>query len=158
MKKLVLYCSYDGNTEYICKYLANKINADIKEIVPKEKFTNVFSKYLKGGKQVVTKQTPEIEDIDIKIDNYDLIIIGTPVWASNYVPPIRTFITKYNIKNKKMAFISTYKGGPGKSLENLENVFSKKNKILGTIGIDSVLNQKEYAQGLIDNWIDEIGL
>ena len=57
---------------------------------------------------------------------YDFIILGTPVWASNFTPPIRTFIVdnKDKLKNKKIAIFICYSGG------GAEKVVSKLKEIL----------------------------
>lgn len=41
-----------------------------------------------------------------------LIIFGTPVWASTFVPPLRTFIhDNPDVKNKKIAVFTCFSGG-----------------------------------------------
>ena len=47
--------------------------------------------------------TPELEDIEIDPLAYDLIFIGTPVWAWNISPPIRTFLYKFDFSGKNIA-------------------------------------------------------
>jgi len=52
---------------------------------------------------VVMKEIPEIFDIKNNIDEFDNIIIGTPVWAWTYSPPMQALFKKYEIKDKKVA-------------------------------------------------------
>jgi len=40
------------------------------------------------------KEKPELKAFDKDLDKYDLIFIGTPVWAFNYTPAIYTFFEK----------------------------------------------------------------
>jgi len=37
-------------------------------------------------------EKPELEKYTLNLSDYDRVIFGSPVWASNFAPPIRTFI------------------------------------------------------------------
>lgn len=117
MKVAVIYYSLEGNTKKVAGKIANKFNADIYELKElKNKITNTgFSKYFWGGKQVVTKQKPQIEKINFNPEEYDLIFIGTPSWVATYAPVLRTFFSKYDIKNKKIGLFCCHGGGPGRN-------------------------------------------
>lgn len=60
-----------------------------------------FMKFLWGGKQVFSKKQPELLLFDKNPEDYDLFIIGTPVWAWTYAPALRTFFANTNLSNKK---------------------------------------------------------
>lgn len=42
--------------------------------------------------------------------NYDLLIIGTPIWSSNLSAPVRTYITQNRGKFHNLAFFITAGG------------------------------------------------
>ena len=57
-----------------------KVDVDIFEIKPKEPYSNDYDEVVDLGQVEVNSNTlREIEDIDINIDNYDTIILATPV-------------------------------------------------------------------------------
>ena len=57
-------------------------------------------------------EKPQLQPYDFKAEQYDQIIIGTPVWASNFAPPIRTFLhDNKSIFNKKIAVFMCFSGG-----------------------------------------------
>lgn len=124
MKKAIVYYSMSGNTNYVAKYISNKIDADLIKIEPKKEYPNKgIKKFLWGGKSAVMGETPELEKYEFDSDKYDYIIFGTPVWASSFTPPIRTFIkeNKEKLNGKKLAvFICYMGGGADKAIEKLK--------------------------------------
>ena len=53
---------------------------------------------------------PEIKEININLDNYDEIILGTPVWWYRPVPAIRSFLTKDDLSGKTVIPFATNAG------------------------------------------------
>ncbi|WP_049945142.1 flavodoxin family protein [Butyrivibrio sp. AC2005] len=95
MKRLIVYYSLEGNTEYIAEKLAENIGTELLKLIPKKSYQqkSTFAKYFWGGKSAVMAEKPELEPYKIA-DDYDEIIIGFPVWAGNITPPIRTFVSE----------------------------------------------------------------
>ncbi|MDP4183284.1 MAG: flavodoxin, partial [Bacillota bacterium] len=132
-KKLIIFYSLSGNSRLIAESMANEINADLSEIktrksLPKSNFLKIF----KGGMQVFFKSKPEIFPLDKDPKNYDLIIIGTPVWAGSFVAPLNTLLSSVEIKNKKIALYCCYGGSKGKTFDNLKNSLAG-NEFVGEI-------------------------
>ena len=67
-------------------------------------------------------EKPELEPYEVDLDKYDRVIFGFPVWASTYVPPLRTFITDQAeaLKGKRVvAFACQTANGAEKAFEKL---------------------------------------
>lgn len=80
MKKTIVYYSYSGNTRSIVDMIKEKVDVDIFEIKPKEPYSNDYDEVVDLGQDEVNSNTlREIEDININLDNYDTIILATPV-------------------------------------------------------------------------------
>ena len=115
MKTAVVFYSMSGNTAAAAKKIAESINADLIEIKPEKAFPNKgFKKFLWGGKSAMMAETPKLLPYTFDPEQYDQIVIGFPVWASNVAPPIRTFATenKEAIREKKIAAFAC-QGGTG---------------------------------------------
>jgi flavodoxin len=131
LKKLVVFYSLEGNTKYIAQAIAEEIAADLLELkAVKEINKKSLFRFLHGGKQAIRKEQPELLPLDKDPQDYDLIILGTPVWAWTYSAPLHTFLCQNKIENKKIAFFCCHGGDKGKTLQHLENIL-KDNKILG---------------------------
>ncbi len=109
-----------------------------------------------SGYQSTMKKKPKLEPFDINPLDYDFIIIGTPVWAWNFSPPIRSFIGDYDLKGKKVALRSCSAGGTEKALNKLEENLKNVN-IVGKLNLKEPLNKntEEVRQKAVD-WSKEI--
>lgn len=141
MKKVaIIYYTMTGNTEYVANKISQNINADLIKIVPKKEYPNSgFKKFFWGGKSAVMGDTPPLEEYTFNVDNYDTIIFGTPVWASTFTPPIKTFIkeNKDKLNNKNIAVYVTYSGGGAdKAIEKLKKDLNIDSFIADLILID----------------------
>ena len=125
MKTAIVYYSMGGNTEFAAKKIADKIDADLIRIEPEKSYPDKgFKKYLWGGKSAVMGDTPKLLPYEFDADKYDCIIFGYPVWASNFTPPIKTFIkaNMEKIYGKQFAvFACSMGGGAEKSFDKLKN-------------------------------------
>lgn len=116
MKTAVVYFSLNGNTEFVANAVAEKLGADLVRLVPKKAFPDKgMKKFLWGGKSAVMKETPELEPYEFDAEKYDRVIIGTPVWASRFAPPIRSFVSANAdaLKSKRFAAFLCFAGGGG---------------------------------------------
>lgn len=124
MKTAIVYYSMSGNTDYVAECISKQIDADLVRIVPKKEYPSKgIKKFFWGGKSAVMGESPELEHYDFDTDRYDRIIFGTPVWASQFTPPIRTFIkeNKGKLNGKKLAvFICFSGGGANNAVEKLK--------------------------------------
>ena len=119
-KALIIFYSLEGNTQFIAKHIAAKIWADLLQLHPEEEITSKwFMKYVRWGRQVVMKLTPQLQPRTLDIDQYDTIIFWTPVRAFNYAPALRTFFTEQKFTNKKIFLFCCHEGNKGKTLENM---------------------------------------
>lgn len=123
MKTIIIYYSMLGNTEYVAKYISKKKKCDLLRIEKEVEYpTTGIRKFYHAGKSSVMEELPKIKKYIVDLDKYDQIIFGTPVWASNFVPPLRTFIkeNKEKLANKKMSVFVCYSGGGAdKAIEKL---------------------------------------
>ncbi|MSS08080.1 flavodoxin [Clostridium sp. WB02_MRS01] len=112
MSTLVVFFSFTGSTRSIAKKIAETLGADITELKTSKNYpTEGFRKYFWGGKSVIFGEKPELINKHIDLSQYDTIIIGTPVWAGSFTPPIKSFISQYKIQGKRIALFASHAGG-----------------------------------------------
>ena len=116
-KKLVAFFSASGTTRKIAEMIAQAVEADLYEIMPKQPYSKADLNWMdKKSRSSVemndNKFRPEITDMDVQIDKYDEILLGFPIWW--YVAPtiINTFLEKYDFSGKKIVLFAT-SGGSG---------------------------------------------
>ena len=116
-KRFVAYFSASGTTRKIAEMIAQAAEADLYEIMPKQPYTkddlNWMDKKSRSSVEMGDKKfRPEISDTDVKVDKYDEIILGFPIWW--YVAPtiMNTFLESYDFTGKKIVLFAT-SGGSG---------------------------------------------
>ena len=126
MKTLIVYYSLSGNVEFVADRIANACGFDMLKLSPVKKYPDHgVKKFLWGGKSAVMAETPELEPYDFAAADYDRIILGFPVWASNIAPPIRTFVKDNDLAGKQIAAFACQSGA------GAEKAFAKLKEAIG---------------------------
>jgi flavodoxin len=154
MQTLVAYYSRTGNTRFVAEKIAEHLGAETCEVVDKKNRNGRFI-ILTGGYAALRNKLTDIE-ASKPIDNYDFIIIGSPVWAGKITPAIRTYITKNDFSDKKLACFVTMGGDkPEKPLGNIKEALQSHTPV-ATLGITDDLKNREEAEQQIMDWCQEI--
>lgn len=133
MKTAVLYYSYDGNSVLVAEALKGPLGADVFRIETQdEKRRGGLAKYIWGGRQVLSRAKPGIKPLALKPENYDLIVIGGPVWAGSPAPALVSWIEAAKPRGKKIALFVCHRGGKGRAVEKLRALL-EGNTIAGEI-------------------------
>ena len=156
MKKLVVYYSFQGNCKFMAENIADEIGADLLELKPKKSIPSKgFGKFFFGGFQVFFKRKPELYELEKNPEGYDLIFLGSPVWAGKYASPFNTFFSKFGFEGKKIALFAAFAGERGKIFDEFKNEL-KDNQILGEIGIKNPMSDKGRNSIEVRDWSKSI--
>lgn len=156
MKALVVFYSLEGHTEAIANIIKNELKCDLLELKPEKEIPKKgLKKFLWGGKSVLFKEKPTLTNSIPNLEQYETIIIGTPIWAGIYAPPINTFISENKIKEKKVAFFACHGGGGAKKCFNKLEDILKENIILGNIEF-SEKEEKNQHKIKVQTWLKDI--
>ena len=113
-------------------------------------------KYVWGGRQIVRQKEPELIPFDRKPEDYDLIFIGTPVWAWTFTPALRTFLSTVKLQNKKIALFCCHGGQVGKTFDKIKALLDG-NIILGETDFEESLKKnKENSSNKAIQWAKDI--
>jgi flavodoxin len=158
MKILTIHYSYSGNSALIAELLKESANADaIRLEVENEKRREGFLKYLFGGWQVVRRKKPALKPFTVNFDEYDLVVIGGPVWAGSPAPALLSFLAKYPLKGKKVAlFCCCASGDAGKAMGRMKALL-KDDMIKGETVFQNPLNDdKNEIAKKVGAWAKEL--
>lgn len=133
MKSLVTYYSRTNITEKLAEDIAGKIDADLEEIKPKVNYQGKIG-YARGGKDAISEKIIEIDSLKYDPEEYDVVYIGTPVWAGKSSTPILSYLKENEGKFKNVKFFATA-GGRGfeTTFEQMEKYSIKPLKTLGLL-------------------------
>ncbi len=153
---LVVYFSATGTTRPLAEYAADILNADIYEIVPEMPYTDDDLAYYTGGRadkeQNDPNARPAISGGVSKMEDYDTIILGYPIWHGQAPRIISTFLESYDFSGKKIVpFCTSHSSGIGSSDKNLHELCSAE----WTAG-------KRFASGTskeeMEKWLSDLGI
>lgn len=159
MKTIVIYYGYGNHTRMIAERIKENLECDILEIKPKVPYSSDYQTVVdETVNNLQTKETPEIEDINVDLENYDRIILGTPVWWYTITPPIRTFLTKYDLSNKVVIPFATNAGWLGSTFDEIKELCNGKvkNEFSIKFSTDHKENKLVTSDKLIDDWINNL--
>jgi len=125
LRTLIVYYSRTDATKKVAEAISKLLSSDIERIIDKKNRLGMMS-YLFAGRDASRKRLTEIEDIKFDPAQYDLAIIGTPVWASTVSAPVRTYLAKHGEKLGRTAFFCTCGGRKGNVFEEMERLCGKK--------------------------------
>ena len=121
MKILVVYYSRSGNTKKIAEEISNKMKCDIEEIIDNKNRKGIIG-WLRSGRDANSKKLTMIKEIRNDPSKYDLVAIGTPIWAGLMAPAVRTYIHENKGKFKNVAFFCTCgSSGDAKAFRDMED-------------------------------------
>lgn len=105
-KILVVFYSKTGNTERAAKDIAAALGADLEKIEDKKNRRGILA-WFSAGRDASKKRQTQIETSGKNPADHDLVIVGSPVWAWNITPAMRTYLGDNKENIKKYAFFVT---------------------------------------------------
>lgn len=121
---LVVYYSRTGQTEMVARAVAEKIGADLEEIrEPRQGRRGWWRSLI----DVWRGHTPPIVPSTHRPEDYELVVVGSPVWASHMASPIFSWLRNQGGRLRKVAFFVTEGGrGGAKAIESMDALCDAK--------------------------------
>ena len=128
MKTLVVYYSAQDHTKKIAEEIAQDLQADLFEIVPKNIYTEDDLDWTNDESSCTREHAnPELRDIELSSTSvpnwaeYDRIIIGYPIWWGIAAWPVNSFVKSQDFTNKTVIpFCVSHSSGLGESDKELQ--------------------------------------
>lgn len=154
MKTLVAYYSRTGNTKKVAEEIARELEADTEEIIDKKNRKGALG-WLSGGRDASMKNPTRIECAEKKLSDYDLVVIGTPIWAWSATPAIRTYIKKQADNLPNVAFFCTMNtSGAEKTFDAMKELCRQKPK--ATLSLFSGEIKGDKFQQKVKGFVQEL--
>lgn len=141
MKALVVFYSRTGTTKKVAAAIADFLKADLEELIDQKKRSGIIG-WLRAGRGAIKKELTDLGPLSKDPGAYDLVIIGTPVWAGTMSIAVRTFISQNKAGIKKAAFFCTCGGKAKNTFQEMEDLLGKK------VGFLLVCRAKNVKKGI----------
>ncbi|MEJ6002298.1 flavodoxin family protein [Paucibacter soli] len=148
MKTLVVYYSRSGHTARIAEEIASHCKADIERIKDAGAERGGLWGYLRSACQAAIGAKPPIKKPSKNPADYELVVIGTPVWNWGLAAPVRSYASQYAQQFKQVAFFCT-EGGSGEqgAFDELQRICGKSPLV--TLAVkEGELEPLQHAQPL----------
>ena len=108
---LVVYYSRTGMTRQVAGCLADALGADVEELVDTKNRSGPIG-FVVAGKDAALKKLVPIQPPTKNPADYDLVILGTPVWANTMASAMRAYLHDFGPTLPRCAlFATTAKSG-----------------------------------------------
>jgi hypothetical protein len=140
------------------------LDADVEEIkTVKPIKAGKFINYYWGGNKEHPDEKVEIQPFRNDPSKYDMIFIGTPVWAWAPAPPVYSFLQEHKLQGKKIALFTCSEGEKGKTFQKMvkllsgNDIISKREFINPRKDMDGTckLKARKWARGIIKEAVEK---
>ncbi|GFI61296.1 glyoxal reductase [Clostridiales bacterium] len=157
-KVLVAYFSATGTTKLLAEYTAEIMNGDIYEIVPETPYTSEDLEYGNSSSRTSIEQNdssarPVISGNVTKMEDYDTVFLGYPIWWGQAPRIINTFLESYDFAGKTIVpFCTSQSSGIGSSDTSLHSLAPNANWLAGSRFASGT------TQSTVEEWINGLNL
>ncbi len=156
MKSLVVYYTRTGKTKFVAQEIAAQLGAEIEEIVDQKKRGGKIG-WIMAGKDASRKSLTEIAQTTKAPQDYDIIVIGTPIWAWSPTPAVRTYIKQNKLSGKRVALFYTSDGDIKQADQKTKELLQDAN-VVSNLWLIAPLANKEESQKKIAEWCKTLPL
>lgn len=125
-RTLVVFFSRSGTTAQVAEHLARALSADLERIVEptsRSGLRGYVRSLLEARMERVATTAPVARDPG----TYDLVVIGTPVWAASMSSPVRSYLHRNRDRLRRVAFFCTMGGrGAVRVLDQMAQLTEKR--------------------------------
>lgn len=124
-KVLVVYFSRTGTTRLLASAIARIMGADLEEICDCSNREGPGG-YLRSLLDAIRRRQVEIVPAGLDVSAYDLVVIGSPVWAGSVSAPVRSYLIENRAGLSQVAFFCSFGGrGADKALHEMRELVGK---------------------------------
>ncbi|MGL4670318.1 MAG: flavodoxin family protein [Methanobacteriaceae archaeon] len=125
MKILISYYSRTNITKDVAEEIQSQLDCDIEEIKDLKSRKGILG-YIGAAIEAARGKKAQITQTKYNVEDYDLVIVGTPVWASTMATPVMIYLDDNKGKFKNTGFFCTCgRSGYDKTLANMADMSSK---------------------------------
>lgn len=155
-KAVTIYFSATGNTKLLAEKIAGAANTELFEIVPSVPYTsedlNYHNDSCRANTETSTDARPAIDPVGVDIAQYNVILLGYPIWWGQCPPAMRTFLDSNDLTGKTiMPFCTSGSSSISGSLSKIRELCPNSTVTDGFRGTGSTTEMQ------INEWLAENG-
>ena len=112
-KTLIVYFSWGGNTRTVANHIHDLIGGDIVEVEMVVPYPDTYEEVTQiAPGELESDYCPELKTKVENMDEYDTLIVGTPIWGGHLTSAMKSFLAGYDLSGKYIDPFCTH-GGSG---------------------------------------------
>lgn len=149
---LVAYYSLTGKTEKVANAIAEASGGQLYQI----RVAKTYPADTKERRDILEQEIennylPPLSSTNINPKNYDIIFLGSPVWANHISQPVKSFLAKYNLSGKHVIpFVTHSGGGRGESFDDVASLCTGC-----IVDMDGWSNWGSGTGGRLTKWVQQ---
>ena len=151
MKSLVVYYSKSGNTRFVAEKISQKIGGDIEEIIDKKRRKGPLG-FVIGGFDATRGRKTDIAEMKKSPRDYDLIVVGTPMWNKRITPAVKTYLEDNKFSEKRVALFCTNNGSQSERVFKTLKEIMNRCIFVGELAISNAQKDREDTEKKISEW------
>ena len=167
-KFLIVYLSRTNNTMAVAEIIHENVGGKLVAL----ELENPYPEDYKATVAQVVRENetgflPPLKTKNDTIETYDVVFVGFPTWGMQIPPPMKSFLTQYDLSGKTVVPFNTNAGyGIGSSFDTVKELCKNSNvlegiSIRGGIERDGILfvmegEREKQAQVEVKSWLTKI--
>lgn len=121
-KMLIVYYSWsNGNTRRIARALQQRIGGDLAALETVTPYPRDYQTTVDQGQREVEQGfMPALRPLEVRVQDYDVVAVGTPTWWYTMAPAVRSFLTGQDWQGKTVIPFMTNGGWPGHVIRDMQ--------------------------------------
>lgn len=146
-----------GTTEFLAKLIQQNVGGDMYLIQTQEEYPEDFKTLVvQNHEELNDDYFPALKDSNLKIEDYDIVYLGYPIWATEAPRAVFSFLKQYDLSGKKIVLFCTHDGyGSGSSYEDIQKAVPN-GEFLGELDVEA--QDVPFAQNMVQEWLKKINM
>lgn len=157
-KTLIVFFSWGGNTRAVAGQIHDLIGGDMVEVETVVPYPDTYEEVTKiAPVELANDFRPELKTKVDNMEEYDILIVGTPIWGSHLAPAMKSFLASYDLSGKTIAPFCTHGGsGTAQSVNDIRSVCPDNVTVLESLAIYGT--RVASSRNDVERWLNRIGI
>lgn len=156
-KILVTYFSETGNTQKLAKLISDEVGGDFIRLETVNSYPTGQALFDYTKKERDENVRPELKEMDVNVEDYDIIFVGYPIWWYTAPMPIYSFFDKYDFSGKTIVPFNTHEGSSDGGTYDTIKQLEPNAKVLSGLAIRGG-DMKSDQTTKVRNWLEGLPL